>query len=57
MTSSVPETMTAIAITEPGGPDVLVATDLPVPAPGEREILVHVEAAGSRPCAAAHPGG
>ena len=46
MTSSIPETMTAIAITEPGGPEVLVATDLPVPTPGEREILVHVEAAG-----------
>ena len=58
MTSSIPETMTAIAITEPGGPDVLVATDLPVPTPGEREILVHVEAAGvNRPDVLQRKGG
>ena len=58
MTSSIPETMTAIAITEPGGPEVLVATDLPVPTPGEREILVHVEAAGvNRPDVLQRQGG
>jgi NADPH:quinone reductase-like Zn-dependent oxidoreductase len=58
MTSSIPETMTAIAITEPGGPDVLVPTDLPVPSPGEREILVHVEAAGiNRPDVLQRKGG
>ncbi len=58
MTSSIPDTMTAIAITEPGGPDVLVATDLAVPTPGEREILVHVEAAGiNRPDVLQRKGG
>jgi NADPH:quinone reductase len=58
MTSSIPETMTAIAITEPGGPEVLVPTDLPVPTPGEREILVHVEAAGiNRPDVLQRQGG
>ena len=40
------EKMTAIAIREPGGPNVLVPEQRPVPKPGEREILVKVEAAG-----------
>jgi putative PIG3 family NAD(P)H quinone oxidoreductase len=44
--SSLPQSMTAIAIREPGGPDVLVARELPVPTPGEGEILVKVAAAG-----------
>ncbi len=44
--SSLPQSMTAIAIREPGGPDVLVARELPVPIPGEGEILVKVAAAG-----------
>ena len=41
-----PTTMTAIAISEPGGPEVLVAEDRPVPVPGPDEILVAVAAAG-----------
>ncbi|MBV8792993.1 MAG: NAD(P)H-quinone oxidoreductase [Pseudolabrys sp.] len=40
------EKMTAIAIREPGGPNVLVPAQRPVPKLGEREILVKVEAAG-----------
>jgi NADPH2:quinone reductase len=39
---SLPPSMTAIAIREPGGPDVLVPQQLPVPSPGEGEILVKV---------------
>ena len=43
---SVPATMTAIAIKSPGGPEVLVPEERPVPRLGEGEILVKVEAAG-----------
>ncbi len=42
----IPATMTAIAITEPGGPLVLKPEKRAVPAPGEGEILVRVRAAG-----------
>jgi putative PIG3 family NAD(P)H quinone oxidoreductase len=38
--------MRAVAISEPGGPDVLVVEDRPVPVPGEGEILIAVAAAG-----------
>ena len=38
--------MTAIAITSPGGPDVLRPVRLPVPVPKPGEILVRVKAAG-----------
>jgi NADPH2:quinone reductase len=41
-----PLSMRAIAISEPGGPDVLVVEDRPVPVPGEGEILIAVAAAG-----------
>ena len=41
-----PKSMTSIAIREPGGPDVLVAREQPVPAPGDGEILVRLAAAG-----------
>jgi NADPH:quinone reductase len=41
-----PKSMTSIAIREPGGPDMLVPREQPVPAPGEGEILVRVAAAG-----------
>ncbi len=46
MTSVLPETMTAIAIETPGGPEVLKPATLPVPSPGAGEILIRVEAAG-----------
>ena len=38
--------MTAIVIREPGGPDVLVPVERPVPVPSPGEILVRVAAAG-----------
>jgi len=41
-----PETMTAIEITEFGGPEVLRATRRPVPKPGTGEVLIRVAAAG-----------
>ncbi|MFG1350154.1 NAD(P)H-quinone oxidoreductase [Xanthobacter autotrophicus] len=41
-----PETMTAILISAPGGPEVLVPGSRPVPAPAPGELLVKVEAAG-----------
>jgi len=44
--SHLPKSMTCIAIREPGGPDVLVASEQPLPSPGEGEILVKVIAAG-----------
>ncbi len=44
--SNLPARMTAIAIREAGAPEVLVPEERPVPAPGEGEILVKVEAAG-----------
>src|SRR5881227_743234 len=44
--STLPPQMTAIAIREPGGPDVLVAQPRPMPAPGRGEVLVKIAAAG-----------
>ena len=41
-----PETMTAIAISEPGGPDVLVPEQRTVPQPAEQQILIKVHSAG-----------
>jgi NADPH:quinone reductase len=38
--------MTAIAITTPGGPEVLKPVTLPIPVPGPGQILVKVKAAG-----------
>ncbi|OHD06565.1 NAD(P)H-quinone oxidoreductase [Sphingopyxis sp. RIFCSPHIGHO2_12_FULL_65_19] len=38
--------MTAIAISAPGGPDVLQSTTRPVPQPGPGEVLIRVAAAG-----------
>ena len=43
---TLPETMTAIAITEPGGPLVLKPQARPLPRPGPGEILIRVRAAG-----------
>jgi NADPH2:quinone reductase len=41
-----PPHMTAIAIRAPGGPEMLIAEERPVPQPGPGEILVKVAAAG-----------
>ncbi len=46
MTETLPATMTAIEIAEPGGPDVLRTVERPVPAPAHGEVLVRIEAAG-----------
>lgn len=43
---SLPETMTAITISAPGGPEVLVPGTRPVPRPAPGELLVKVAAAG-----------
>ena len=42
----VPETMTVVEISSPGGPEVLKPATRPVPQPGHGEILVKVAAAG-----------
>ena len=42
----IPETMQAIEIAAPGGPEVLRPTERPVPRPGPGEVLVRVAAAG-----------
>ncbi len=44
--TSLPDSMTAVAIREPGGPEVLVAEQRPVPRPGPGELLIRVAAAG-----------
>ncbi|CAN5723833.1 NAD(P)H-quinone oxidoreductase [soil metagenome] len=41
-----PETMRAVEITEPGGPDVLRPAERPVPRPGAGEILIRIAYAG-----------
>ncbi len=46
MTQSVPASMQAIEIVEPGGPEMLRPCTRPVPQPGEGEVLVRVAAAG-----------
>ena len=46
MSVPVPETMTAVEIRTPGGPEALVATTRPVPRPAEGEVLIRVVAAG-----------
>jgi NADPH:quinone reductase len=43
---ALPAQMTAIAIRAPGGADMLVPEQRPLPRPGEREVLVKVTAAG-----------
>ena len=53
-----PETMLAIGIQEPGGPEVLVPQTRPMPVPARREILVKVAAAGvNRPDVLQRKGG
>lgn len=44
--TTLPATMTAIEITEPGGPDVLKPVSRPMPMPGAGEVLIEVKAAG-----------
>ncbi len=44
--TALPSRMTVIGISSPGGPEVLVPEERPVPAPGRGEILVKVAAAG-----------
>ena len=56
--STVPATMTAIAIPEPGGPDALKPATIATPQPGPGEILVKVAAAGvNRPDVLQRQGG
>lgn len=43
---TIPQTMTAIAISAPGGPEVLTSQTVPVPRPGPRDVLIRVAAAG-----------
>ncbi|MDB5644111.1 MAG: NAD(P)H-quinone oxidoreductase [Hyphomicrobiales bacterium] len=44
--SSLPATMTAIVIPAPGGPEVLIPQQRPIPMPGDGELLIAVKAAG-----------
>ena len=43
---SAPAMMRAVAISAPGGPEVLIAAEVPVPVPGPGEILIRVAHAG-----------
>ena len=58
MTATLPATMTAVEIAEPGGPDVLRSAERPTPEPGLGEVLVKVAAAGvNRPDVLQRKGG
>ncbi len=58
MVPSIPQEMTAIEISKPGGPEVLVPATRPVPEPGAGEVLVKVAAAGvNRPDVLQRQGG
>ena len=46
MSIPLPDQITVINIREPGGPDVLVPENRPMPVPGLGEILIKIEAAG-----------
>ena len=53
----VPSQMTVIAISKPGGPEVLLPETRSVPTPGPNEILIKVVAAGvNRPDVAQRSG-
>lgn len=43
---SVPDLMTVVEISQPGGPEVLLPATRPVPQPGADEVLIRVAAAG-----------
>jgi NADPH2:quinone reductase len=52
-----PTHMTAVAISKPGGPEVLIPEQRPVPQPGPHQILIKVAAAGvNRPDVAQRSG-
>jgi putative PIG3 family NAD(P)H quinone oxidoreductase len=56
--TALPATMTAIEITEPGGPDVLKPGSRPMPMPAAGEVLIQVAAAGvNRPDVLQRQGG
>ncbi|MDS4039685.1 MAG: NAD(P)H-quinone oxidoreductase [Candidatus Competibacter sp.] len=58
MTLTLPELMTAIEITEPGGPEKLAPTRRPVPQPAPGEVLIQVATAGvNRPDCLQRQGG
>jgi NADPH2:quinone reductase len=44
--TALPESMTAIEITTPGGPEMLTPVSRPLPQPGMGEVLIEVAAAG-----------
>jgi NADPH2:quinone reductase len=46
MTDAFPKQMTAIEITQDGGPEVLVPCEMATPQPGPEEVLIHIAAAG-----------
>src|SRR5437868_10311285 len=55
--SQLPAQMTVVAISKPGGPEVLVPETRPLPKPGPGEILIKVQAAGvNRPDVAQRSG-
>ena len=43
---TLPATMSVVEISAPGGPEVLTPATRPMPAPGDDEVLIEVEAAG-----------
>lgn len=46
MSPTIPDTMRAVEIAEPGGPEVLQLATRPVPEPRDGDVLVRVDAAG-----------
>jgi NADPH2:quinone reductase len=55
---TLPATMTAVEIAEPGGPEVLRPCQLPLPVPGPGDVLIRVRAAGvNRPDVIQRKGG
>jgi NADPH:quinone reductase len=57
MTGPVPKTMTAVGFDAPGGPEVLRPETVPVPIPGEGQVVIRVAYAGvNRPDVAQRQG-